>query len=66
MENRKTESSTPLTDYEIACIYVSSIQTFAEVGSRADLSKGEVFDLGAKLFDKAIESIKTTRKKLSA
>jgi hypothetical protein len=56
---------TTLTDYEIVALYISSVATFVEVGSKSDITKGEVFVLGKKLFDEAIGTIKETRKKLS-
>lgn len=55
-----------LTDYEICCLMISSVATFTDVASKHDIEKGTVFDLGHRLFDESIESIKTTRKKLSA
>lgn len=64
-ENVEVKSKTTLTDAEIVSLYISAVSTFAEVGSRADLTKGQVFDYGKRLFDEAIESISTTRKRLS-
>ena len=55
-----------LTSAEIVSLYIESVRVFAETASRADLSKDTVFELGQKLFNKAIESINPTKKKLSA
>ena len=56
--------STGITDYELVGLYISSVQTFAEVASKADLEHGNCFTLGQRLFDEAIGSISEARKKL--
>jgi hypothetical protein len=54
-----------LTDAEIVGLYIQAVNSFAQVSSEAGLTKGQVFELGERLFDEAIASISTTRRKLS-
>ena len=65
MAQPKEKTNTVLTDYELVSLYLVSVQTFAEVASKLEIERGQVFVLGKKLFDEAIGNIKDARNKLS-
>ena len=61
----KQSSQDVLTNEQIVGYYIQSVAVFAEVSSKADIERGAVFVLGKRLFNDAVESISTTRLKLS-
>lgn len=62
---RHSNADGSLTDQVLMDNYILCVQVFAQVASKNDLEKGITFDLGKRLFDESIASIKRARKTLS-